>query len=225
VHLVNSEALNSLPNLKKIVLFDDFNEVPPELASRVELRGGEPANRLFGDCPDAKELKKMPNTTSVLKVDCIGAEYWDTLLLRWRNLRTLEVRKGTNTVDLSDLPSSLEDLTLGQAPPGLSGPEGLTHLNQLLRLNLDLRPKTGGSDVPGGIDYNLSEIDAKWLPRSLVSLTLTNLILLHAEELRSFRNLKELTVDHYNVGKIRLPPSLEKLRIFTDDVSGPVDPQ
>jgi hypothetical protein len=83
----------------------------------------------------------------------------------------------------------------------------------LVDLALDLRPGTGATDTASEIDFNVNVISVQDLPRSLVKLQLTNLELRDPEQLASFEHLTELTVDHVNRNKIRLPPSLRVLTV------------
>jgi hypothetical protein len=122
VTLRNAGALKSLGNLRNVTLREDVyydgpDKMPPSLS---QVQGSDETRNAGSYCPEPEELKGLPVTTTALRVDCIAGDFSKTPIPTWKNLKTLEVLEGADEFDLSALPSSLEKLTLGEAPPHLN---------------------------------------------------------------------------------------------------------
>lgn len=205
LHGVNSthdEQLKNLTKLTKVSLESAGLDITP-LPNLQDLS--------MTSCLDAPELKDLPAGLRRLSLACLS-QFSKAV----RNLRRFASIEGFTGLELSDdinfrgLPAALKQLAVGSTSGDAST---VAQLPKLTELSLDFTPGTGGSDVPGRVDENLTIIDVKDLPRSLTKLQLTNLTLYNAPDLAKLDGLLELTVDHYNRGTAGIPKTLKKLVI------------
>jgi hypothetical protein len=164
------------------------------------------------DCITTDDLRLLPTDLRRLAITCLS-EFPRVVryLRRFRALQSFVGLELSDDIDFTGLPQPLKELAIGATSS--ADPGSINKLAELTDLSLDFRPGTGSSDVPGGVDENLTIVDVKELPRSLTKLRVTNLRLAHAEALASFDGLLELTVDRYNRGVVGIPKSLRKLVI------------
>lgn len=163
-------------------------------------------------CSEADELKPLPKNIERLEVPCLsGYSKAARILQQYKALTSFTALELSNDIDFKKLPDTLTELAIGATSS--TNAQTIAHLQKLTDLTLDFMPGTGGSDVPGSVEENLTILDVNNLPRGLNTLQVFNLRLHSAADLARLGNLRELTVDGYNRSNIGIPPGLRSLTI------------